>query len=93
MQSAVGHVLATLDRVHTPGRAAAAAVQAREAGFEHVSLDLIYGTPGESDADWETSLDAALAAETDHISAYALTLESGTPMAAAIRRGTLPRTR
>ena len=71
MQSAVPHVLQVLDRVHTPGRAVIAALEAREAGFEHVSLDLIYGTPGESDADWERSLQVALSAEPDHISAYA----------------------
>ncbi len=89
MQSAATHVLATLDRLHTPGRAVAAAHQAREAGFTHVSLDLIYGTPGESDADWEASLEAALSAEPDHISAYALTVERGTAMAAAVKRGSL----
>jgi oxygen-independent coproporphyrinogen-3 oxidase len=90
MQSAAGHVLRVLDRVHTPGRAVAAAAEARDAGFEHVSLDLIYGTPGESDSDWERSLDAALSAQPDHLSAYGLTIEPGTAMAAAIRRGTLP---
>ncbi len=90
MQSAAPHVLATLDRVHTPGRAVAAARQAREAGFQHVSLDLIYGTPGESDADWEASLEAALSAEPDHISAYALTIERGTALAAAVKRGRIP---
>ena len=90
MQSAAPHVLRTLDRVHTPGRAMAAALQAREAGFEHVSLDLIYGTPGETDADWAHSLDTALAAQPDHVSAYALTVERGTALAAAVRRGTLP---
>ncbi len=90
MQSASTHVLRALDRVHTPGRAVAAALQARDAGFEHVSLDLIYGTPGESDADWEESLDAALSAQPDHISAYALTVEPGTALAAAIRKGASP---
>jgi oxygen-independent coproporphyrinogen-3 oxidase len=90
MQSAVPHVLATLDRVHTPGRAAEAAREARSAGFAHVSLDLIYGTPGESDDDWRASLDAALAAEPDHLSAYALIVEPGTRLAAQIRRGALP---
>jgi oxygen-independent coproporphyrinogen-3 oxidase len=90
MQSAVPHVLRVLTRLHTPGRAAAAALEAREAGFRHVSLDLIYGTPGETDADWECTLDAALAAEPDHISAYALTVEPGTALAAAVRRRTLP---
>jgi oxygen-independent coproporphyrinogen-3 oxidase len=90
MQSAVPHVLATLDRVHTPGRAAEAAREARAAGFEHVSLDLIYGTPGESDDDWRASLDAALVAEPDHLSAYALIVEPGTRLAAQIARGALP---
>jgi putative oxygen-independent coproporphyrinogen III oxidase len=87
MQSAVPHVLAVLDRVHQPGRPAACARWARAAGFEHVSLDLIYGTPGESDADWRESVVAALAAEPDHISAYALIVEEGTRLAARIRRG------
>ena len=90
MQSAVPHVLRTLDRVHTPGRAAQAVAEARAAGFDDVSLDLIYGTPGESIADWRTSLDAALAAGPDHISAYALIVEDGTPLARRIRRGELP---
>ena len=89
MQSAAPHVLATLDRTHTPGRAAQAAREARAAGFEHVSLDLIYGTPGESDDDWRASLDAALAAEPDHLSAYALIVEPGTRLAAQIKRGAL----
>jgi len=90
MQSAVPHVLSVLDRVHQPGRPAQCARWARAAGFEHVSLDLIYGTPGESDADWRTSLEAALAAGPDHISAYALIVEEGTRLAARIRRGEIP---
>jgi putative oxygen-independent coproporphyrinogen III oxidase len=89
MQSASEHVLATLDRAHTPGRAAAAARQARESGFAHVSVDLIYGTPGESDADWAGSLEAALACGVDHVSAYALTVEPGTALWRAVARGTL----
>ena len=89
MQSAAPHVLATLERAHTPGRAVAAARAARAAGFEHISLDLIYGTPGESDDDWIATLDAALAAEPDHVSAYALTLERGTRMTARVRAGRL----
>lgn len=89
MQSAIAHVLRTLDRVHTPGRALAAAAEARDAGFEHVSLDLIYGTAGETDADWELTLEAALAAEPDHVSAYGLTVERGTPLAAAVRSGAM----
>ncbi|MDO8187422.1 radical SAM family heme chaperone HemW [Conexibacter sp. JD483] len=90
MQSAVPHVLATLDRTHTPGRPAAAAAEARAAGFEHVSLDLIYGTPGESDDDWRASVEAALAAGPDHVSAYALGVEPGTRLHARVRRGELP---
>ena len=89
MQSAVPHVLATLDRVHTPQRAVSCAGWARAAGFEHVSLDLIYGTPGESDADWLRSAQAALSAGPDHISAYALIVEDGTRLAAQVRRGKL----
>jgi putative oxygen-independent coproporphyrinogen III oxidase len=90
MQSAVPHVLSVLDRVHQPGRPQQCAAWARAAGFEHVSLDLIYGTPGESDADWQESLDSALAAGPDHISAYALIVEDGTRLAARVRRGELP---
>ena len=90
MQSAEPRVLAVLDRVHQPGRPAQCARWAREAGFEHVSLDLIYGTPGETDDDWRRSLDAALAAGPDHISAYALIVEDGTRLAARVRRGELP---
>jgi coproporphyrinogen III oxidase-like Fe-S oxidoreductase len=63
---------------------------ARAAGFPQISLDLIYGTPGESAADWASSLDAALAAEPDHVSAYALIVEPGTRLAARVRRGELP---
>jgi putative oxygen-independent coproporphyrinogen III oxidase len=90
MQSAVPHVLATLDRVHTPGRAQQAVADAWAAGFEHVSLDLIYGTPGESAPDWTTSVEAALAAGPDHVSAYSLIVEEGTRLAARVRRGELP---
>jgi oxygen-independent coproporphyrinogen-3 oxidase len=89
MQSAVPGVLAVLDRVHQPGRPARCAAWARAAGFEHVSLDLIYGTPGETDADWRRSLEAAIAAGPDHVSAYALTVEPGTRLAARVRRGEL----
>jgi putative oxygen-independent coproporphyrinogen III oxidase len=89
MQSVVPGVLAVLDRVHEPGRPARCAAWARAAGFDHVSLDLIYGTPGETEADWRRSLDAAVAARPDHISAYALTVEAGTRLAARVRRGEL----
>ena len=89
MQSAVPQVLATLDRVHSPGRPLTAVAEARAAGFEQVSLDLIYGTPGESLADWRTSLEVALSASPDHVSAYALVVEDGTKMATRVRRGEL----
>jgi oxygen-independent coproporphyrinogen-3 oxidase len=92
MQSAAEHVLAVLDRRHTPGRAAEAAHEARAAGFEHVNLDLIYGTPGETDADWAASLDVVLSAPVDHVSAYALIVEEGTRLARRIARGELPMT-
>jgi oxygen-independent coproporphyrinogen-3 oxidase len=91
MQSARPHVLAVLDRVHTPGTPAKRVAEAKAAGFEHVSLDLIYGTPGESDDDWRASLDAAIAAEPDHISAYSLIVEDGTRLAGRVARGELPR--
>jgi putative oxygen-independent coproporphyrinogen III oxidase len=89
MQSAVPHVLATLDRTHDPARVPQAVAWARDAGLA-VSLDLIYGTPGESLDDWRASLDAALACEPDHLSAYALVVEEGTRMATRVRRGELP---
>ncbi|WP_299561121.1 radical SAM family heme chaperone HemW [uncultured Mycolicibacterium sp.] len=90
MQSIAPHVLAVLDRVHSPGRAPAAAAEARAEGFEHVNLDLIYGTPGETDDDLRRSVDAALAAGVDHVSAYALIVEDGTALARRVRRGELP---
>ena len=90
MQSAVPHVLAVLDRMHSAGRPQRAVQEARAAGFPHISLDLIYGTPGESLDDWRTSLDAAISANPDHLSAYALIVENGTRLASRIRRGELP---
>ncbi|QKW06417.1 coproporphyrinogen III oxidase [Streptomyces sp. NA04227] len=92
MQSARRHVLDVLDRTHTPGRPEACVAEARAAGFGHVNLDLIYGTPGESDDDWRASLDAALGAGPDHVSAYALIVEEGTQLARRIRRGEVPPT-
>ncbi|MGV1008900.1 MAG: radical SAM family heme chaperone HemW [Dermatophilaceae bacterium] len=88
MQSAVPHVLAALDRTHRPDNVAAAVRAARLAGLQ-VSVDLIYGTPGESTADWRRSLDAAVALELDHLSAYALVVEDGTRLHARVRRGEL----
>ncbi len=87
MQSAASHVLGVLDRAHSPGRAEQCVAWARSAGFEHVSLDLIYGTPGERAQDWELSVRSAIGAGPDHISAYALIVEEGTRLAARIKRG------
>jgi oxygen-independent coproporphyrinogen-3 oxidase len=90
MQSAREHVLAVLDRQHTPGRVQTVVADARAAGFEHVNVDLIYGTPGERDDDWAASLDAAIATGADHVSAYALIVEAGTQLARRVERGELP---
>ena len=87
MQSAVKHVLATLDRTHNPENLLQVTTWAKEVGFSEISVDLIYGTPGESLADWQTSIDAALALPITHISAYALIIEEGTKLAAQIKRG------
>jgi oxygen-independent coproporphyrinogen-3 oxidase len=89
MQSAVPHVLAALDRTHRPENVRTAVDAARDAGLA-VSIDLIYGAPGETLADWEASLDAALALGSDHVSAYALIIEDGTKLARQIRRGEVP---
>ncbi len=87
MQSAVKHVLATLDRTHNPENLLQVTTWAKEVGFSEISVDLIYGTPGESLADWQTSIDAALTLPITHISAYALIVEEGTKLAAQIKRG------
>jgi oxygen-independent coproporphyrinogen-3 oxidase len=89
MQSAVPHVLATLERTHDPERIPLVVEWARAAGLQ-VSLDLIYGTPGESAADWQRSLELALAQQPDHLSAYALIVEPGTKLARQISRGEVP---
>jgi oxygen-independent coproporphyrinogen-3 oxidase len=83
-------VLRVLDRRHTPGRVRQVAGWARTAGFGSVSLDLIYGTPGESTDDWRASLRAALEFEPDHVSAYSLIVEPGTRLAARLARSELP---
>jgi oxygen-independent coproporphyrinogen-3 oxidase len=88
MQSAVPHVLATLERTHDPRRIPDVVTWARDAGLD-VSLDLIYGTPGESLDDWRASVEAVLATGVDHVSAYALVVEPGTKMHAQVRRGQL----
>jgi oxygen-independent coproporphyrinogen-3 oxidase len=90
MQSSVRRVLAVLDRTHDPEGVPRAVAGARAAGFDQVSLDLIYGTPGESLDDWRSSLDRALACEPDHVSAYALIVEQGTALARRVSRGQLP---
>ncbi|ADD45090.1 oxygen-independent coproporphyrinogen III oxidase [Stackebrandtia nassauensis DSM 44728] len=90
MQSTARRVLAVLERGHTPGRALDAAREAREAGFEHVNLDLIYGTPGETAEDFEASLRAAVDTGADHVSAYSLIVEDGTRLAGQVRRGDIP---
>jgi oxygen-independent coproporphyrinogen-3 oxidase len=87
MQSAVPSVLATLGRTHHPARVTDAVHWARSAGFDSVSLDLIYGTPGESLPDWATTLDTALALRPDHVSAYALVVEDGTALSRQVARG------
>ena len=88
MQSAVVSVLATLDRRHTPGQVERAVGWAREAGLD-VSVDLIYGAPGETMGQWRRSIEAAIALEPDHLSAYALTVEPGTKMGAQAARGVI----
>ena len=90
MQSAIPHVLEVLDRVHRPGRPEQVVAEARAAGFEHINLDLIYGAPYETDADWQASLDAAIGAGPDHISAYPLVVEKGTALARQVATGVVP---
>ena len=92
MQSADEYVLTVLDRRHRPGRAVEMAQLARQVGFDDVSLDLIFGAPGENFDSWRHSLDVTLTAEPDHISAYSLIVEEGTRLAGRIRRGELPMT-
>ncbi|MDO5747083.1 MAG: radical SAM family heme chaperone HemW [Actinomycetaceae bacterium] len=86
MQSAVPHVLATLDRIHDPLSVQRVVEWVHEAGMD-VSLDIIYGTPGESMQDWQTTVDTAIEMQPDHISAYSLVIEQGTKMGAQLKRG------
>ena len=90
MQSAIPHVLEVLDRKHRPGRPEEAVAEARAAGFEHINVDLIYGSPYETEADWQASLDAAIASGADHVSAYALVVEAGTALARQVASGVVP---
>jgi putative oxygen-independent coproporphyrinogen III oxidase len=87
VQSMRAHVLAALGRTHDPANVERAVGWARDAGIGRINLDLIYGTPGERVADWEATLDAALALGPTHVSAYALTVESGTPLGKAVAAG------
>jgi oxygen-independent coproporphyrinogen-3 oxidase len=87
MQSAVPHVLATLDRTHDPKNVIRAVLWAKESGFAEINCDLIYGAPGESMSDWECSVDTALSLPVTHISAYALIVEDGTKLAKQVERG------
>jgi oxygen-independent coproporphyrinogen-3 oxidase len=89
MQSAVPHVLAALDRTHNPANVRSAVSAARSAGLD-VSIDLIYGAPGESLDDWRASVETAIGLAPDHVSAYALIIEDGTKLARQIRRGEVP---
>ena len=90
MQSAVSSVLKVLERTHSPENVAKAVEMSRAAGFEQINLDLIYGTPGESIDDLQTSLDTVLSLGVNHISAYALIVEEGTRLARAISTGAIP---
>ena len=90
VQSMRSHVLALLGRTHDPANVERAVDAARAAGLERVNLDLIYGTPGETVADWEATVEAALALEPEHVSAYALTVEAGTPLGKAVAAGERP---
>ena len=90
MQSTAPHVLRILERTHTPGRAAEAVTLAKAAGFEHINLDMIYGTPSETVEDLQKTLDAVLATQVDHVSAYSLIVEEGTRLFNAVKRGAIP---
>ncbi len=89
LQSTAPGVLRVLERRHTPGRAIDVVGWARQEGFQHVNLDLIYGTPGETDADFAHSLEAVVASGADHVSAYSLIVEPGTRLARQVARGEL----
>ena len=91
LQSTSPRVLTILDRTHTPGRALDVVRSARDEGFAHVNLDLIYGTPGETDDEFARSLADAVASGVDHVSAYSLIVEPGTRLARQVDRGVMPR--
>lgn len=87
MQSSFPRILALLDRDHDPARAVAAIHEAQAAGFEHLNLDLIYGTPGETAEDVARSIETVVETGVDHVSAYALTVEAGTALFRKVARG------
>jgi putative oxygen-independent coproporphyrinogen III oxidase len=89
-QATAPHVLAVLDRTHDIERGRLVVQQAFEAGFEHVSIDLIYGTPGERDEDLAAAVQSAVGAGVDHVSAYSLIIEEGTALAHRVARGDVP---
>jgi oxygen-independent coproporphyrinogen-3 oxidase len=87
VQSMVPHVLAALGRTHDPANVERAVHLARAARFERINLDLIYGTPAEDPADWQRSLDGAVALGVTHVSAYALTVEPATALGRRVAAG------
>ncbi len=89
MQSAVPQTLALLERTHRPDSLPAAFAAIREGGVASASVDLIYGTPGETDRQWRESLEAAVALRPDHVSAYCLGIEEGTKLGARVRSGAM----
>lgn len=90
VQSMAAHVLASLGRTHNPDNVRRAVDAVRAVGFTSFNLDLIYGAAGESTGDWRRTLDATLALDPPHVSAYALTIEPGTPLDQRIRSGDTP---
>jgi len=87
VQSMAAHVLAALNRTHDPANVTLAIALAREAGFERINVDLIYGTPGETLDDWRATLEGAIALDVAHVSAYALTVEPATPLGIRVAAG------
>ena len=88
VQSLDDGLLAAIGRIHTSEEAAQAVRMARGAGFENLSLDLMYGLPGQTAAQWRDTLERAIALEPDHLSCYSLILEEGTPLFASVQAGT-----
>lgn len=88
VQSLDDGLLAAIGRIHTSSDAARAVRMARGAGFENLSLDLMYGLPGQTAAQWRDTLERAIALEPDHLSCYSLILEEGTPLFASVQEGT-----